>query len=57
MYKLLEAVLCKDLRHVAETGVGLKLPKAYKSWSQLEEAPKYVLLQILNFNDTVLLER
>ena len=54
--KLAEAVLCIDLGHVAETGIGLKPPKAYKSRSQPEEAPRYVLLQIFNFNDTVLLE-
>ena len=55
MYKLAKAVLCKNLGHFAATGVGLKPPKAYKSWSQLEETQRYVL-QIFNFNDTVLQE-
>ena len=55
-YKLARAVLCRDLGHVAETGIGINSPKAYKSWFQLDEAPRYVLLQIFNFNDTVLLE-
>ena len=56
-YKLAEAVLCINLGHLAATGVGLKPPKAYESWSQLEEAPRYrYILQIFNFNDTVLQE-
>ena len=47
-HNLAEAVLCINLEHIAAAGVGLKPPKAYKSWFQLEEAPRYVLLQIIN---------
>ena len=47
-HNLAEAVLCIYLGHIAAAGVGLKPPKAYKSWFQLEEAPRYVLLQIIN---------
>ena len=36
-------MLCINLGHVAAAGVGLKPPKDYKSWFELEEAPKYVL--------------
>ena len=50
-------MLCINLGQVAATGVAMKPPKAYKSWSQLEKAPRYVfILQIFNFNVTVLLE-
>ena len=46
-------MLCINLGQVAATGVPMKLPKAYKSWSQLEKAPRYVfILQIFNFNVT-----
>ena len=56
-YKQAEAMLCINLGQVAATGVPMKPPKAYKSWSQLEKAPRYVfILQIFNFNVTVLLE-
>ena len=45
-HNLAEAVLCINLGHVAAARAGLKPPKAYKSWFQLEEASRYVLLQI-----------
>ena len=41
-------MLCINLGHVAAAVVGLKPPKAYKSWFPFEEAPRYVLLQIFN---------
>ena len=47
-HNLAEAVLCINLGHIAAAGVVLKPPKAYKSWFQLEEAPRYVLLQVIN---------
>ena len=54
-YNLAEAVLCINLGHVDAAVVGFKSPKAYKSWFQLEEAPRYVLLQIFNeFNLMIL---
>ena len=47
-YNQAEVVLCINLGHDAAAGVGLKPPKAYKSWFPFEEAPRYVLLQIFN---------